>query len=408
MVLFVLLLSGMAWALFALTDLARQAQKQTEIQHVADHTAHALAVLAARDLNFKAITNRAMLANEVAIGQLHALLSWFEMAREMSLRTALYSAWIPYVNQVTAALARMMQRIQPGLTQGTRALVRFQQFVLDGLQHAQWTFHQATWLTSVSTAQVIANESHLEAELFLLNHQTLIDLHYLWFRFQSRVSDEQAAAGYAHMAALSRDGFTKERTYRWFDAGFIYAQKAGGAKPVLRDRQMHWQSVDTLSFHERGLLFNWEHRFGAGGSFLTHRPPITGRPAGFGASYQRNPRASRAAARRAVPVGASHRIPHYYQIAQTDKPSPSITVVVRVPQSNLASERVPIWAAARSEVFYERPSSLWPRVDGNRERANLWNGLWQARNSTLSPFERRLLGLQVHRGLHSTSGGFRA
>jgi len=47
-----------------------------ELQNAADGVAYSVAILEARDLNFMAYTNRAMVANEVAIGQAVGLASW--------------------------------------------------------------------------------------------------------------------------------------------------------------------------------------------------------------------------------------------------------------------------------------------------------------------------------------------
>ena len=50
--------------------------KKMELQNAADGVAYSVAILEARDLNFMAYTNRAMVANEVAIGQAVGLASW--------------------------------------------------------------------------------------------------------------------------------------------------------------------------------------------------------------------------------------------------------------------------------------------------------------------------------------------
>ena len=50
--------------------------EKMELQNAADGVAYSVAILEARDLNFMAYTNRAMIANEVAIGQAVGLASW--------------------------------------------------------------------------------------------------------------------------------------------------------------------------------------------------------------------------------------------------------------------------------------------------------------------------------------------
>jgi uncharacterized membrane protein (Fun14 family) len=50
-----------------------------EMQNAADAVAYSISLTEARDLNFAAYLNRAMVANEVAIGQLLGLASWAQL-----------------------------------------------------------------------------------------------------------------------------------------------------------------------------------------------------------------------------------------------------------------------------------------------------------------------------------------
>ncbi len=53
--------------------------EKMQLQNAADATAYSVSLLEARDLNFTAYTNRAMIGNEIAIAQLVGLYSWFDM-----------------------------------------------------------------------------------------------------------------------------------------------------------------------------------------------------------------------------------------------------------------------------------------------------------------------------------------
>lgn len=61
----VLIVAGMLAAVLLIVERTEQLQRRTAANQVAEYAAESVAVIAARDLNFKAITNRAMLANEV-------------------------------------------------------------------------------------------------------------------------------------------------------------------------------------------------------------------------------------------------------------------------------------------------------------------------------------------------------
>jgi len=76
----------MAVCIMTLLILYNQGQlvkNRVQIENAADAAVYSQAKLAARNLNFIAYTNRAMVANEVSIGQMVALLSWAKHYKQM-------------------------------------------------------------------------------------------------------------------------------------------------------------------------------------------------------------------------------------------------------------------------------------------------------------------------------------
>ncbi|WP_454763263.1 Tad domain-containing protein [Cupriavidus campinensis] len=71
-----------AVALYVAFNASQLASAKTKLQNTADATAYSVAVLQARDYNFAAYTNRAMVANQVAVAQLLSLKSWIEEVDE--------------------------------------------------------------------------------------------------------------------------------------------------------------------------------------------------------------------------------------------------------------------------------------------------------------------------------------
>ena len=386
-----ILLGGVMLGTVSVVRLVQQSQEQLQVQHVAEHAAEALATIAARDLNFKAITNRAMLANEVVIGQLLGLNSWFMMTQEGTQNLALLTAWVPYVNVITRYMDQIVRQMEQPLRTGIEAAIFFQQSILRGLEGAQFAFHQASWMSTLFTVNNLLEASHPDYELALLNHQTLLDLEQLWVSFQSRRSDPEQQQEYASLASASRDPFSTRRTYRWFRVLVATAYKAGASEVYQRHGNMVWQSIDTLSIHERLLLRSNEHRFGAGAYYIAERLPNRHRGRAYGDSYRRNPSASRSAARRAREIRHRHRVPYQY-LLDSEVVSPSVTVVVRRPEID---EKPLLWAAGRAHIEYQRHQGFWPRADRMRERPNLHNALWRVKPGSVSEANRLLLGLQV-------------
>ncbi|RZI43943.1 hypothetical protein EGT07_00465 [Herbaspirillum sp. HC18] len=77
------LMSGLA-ALFFLFNTGQLSREKTKLVNTADAVAYSAGVMHARALNFEAYTNRAMVANTVAIAQLVSLSSWIQYASNLA------------------------------------------------------------------------------------------------------------------------------------------------------------------------------------------------------------------------------------------------------------------------------------------------------------------------------------
>ena len=77
------LVGGLA-ALFFLFNSGQLAREKTKLVSTADAVAYSAAVMHARGLNFEATTNRAMVANTVAIAQLVSLASWVQYTDKLA------------------------------------------------------------------------------------------------------------------------------------------------------------------------------------------------------------------------------------------------------------------------------------------------------------------------------------
>lgn len=67
-----------AVALYLAFNASQLTSAKSKLQNTADATAYSVAVLQARDYNFAAYTNRAMVANQVAVAQILSLKSWID------------------------------------------------------------------------------------------------------------------------------------------------------------------------------------------------------------------------------------------------------------------------------------------------------------------------------------------
>tara|TARA_B110000211_G_scaffold117167_1_gene135680 strand:+ start:19 stop:2115 length:2097 start_codon:yes stop_codon:yes gene_type:complete len=76
MIFGLLFLAAVLMVLLSLFNKGQLIKNRVQLENAADATAYSQAKLSARSQNFTAYTNRAMIANEVSIGQMVALLSW--------------------------------------------------------------------------------------------------------------------------------------------------------------------------------------------------------------------------------------------------------------------------------------------------------------------------------------------
>ena len=203
---------GLTWV----TQLSERSQRQSHIQLVADLATESFGVIASRDLNYKAITNRAMLANTIAIAQLVGLQSYTTMIAQTTQNAALITSWVPYLNAIMARISQMMRSLQRTLATTIRSLVNMERILIQLLSQSQLLFHAAASATALQTAQHIVASADESLEIALLNHATLPEFSYLWLMYQNRQSD---SGQFINMAQFSRDGFSKRRSYNWFSVG---------------------------------------------------------------------------------------------------------------------------------------------------------------------------------------------
>lgn len=394
LVLLLISLLGLWLGLNYVVSLSQVAQRQTHVQHVADHATEALAIVAARDLNYKAVTNRAMLANHIAMAQMSGLVSWFRMINETTRNSALVTSWVPYLNAVMAQLSRAVQQLQRPFTQAVQLGLRAQQLLVQVISNSQLLFHAAAAVTALQTAEQIIERSDPSLQLILLNHASLPDLAYTWLGFQRR---ERGNREFVDLLQQSRDGFTTRRSYTWLRLGRavrISLDKWGGSEAVRSGRQhLSLQAVDVATLRVRlGPFSAFTLPVGRGAAHLGFRPPVHGSVAAdaFGGSYQARGAISRSAAAQSAYLGNQLPVPGHQRVARANLPS--ITLLVRTRQE---ADEAPGWAAAKAQITYDRPQGVWPRRDAYIEKANLFNALWRAELRPLSAAERWLLEQQI-------------
>jgi len=176
--LFTLLFAG-ATALICLVlyNSGTLANTKTQMQNAADAGAYSGGVLLARDHNFSAYTNRAMVANQVTVAQLVSMKSYTQdaSATHQRMRGTAHSIqsnlvpvfkpqWTIAINEPVEALASAYASAAPSVVAMLDRLIRI-------FENAQQLHHQATAVNLVFSARDVVKRNDPKAAISMLTFQ---------------------------------------------------------------------------------------------------------------------------------------------------------------------------------------------------------------------------------------------
>lgn len=371
----------MVLLLIAATRMGEHARRQWYLQSVADNAAHSAAVLLSRQLNLAAILNRALIGNQIAMAQWLGLASWLSMMNTGLKAIATVVGLIPGLQTIAISAYRLLTRIEHFGDQAIRALILVNVGVVKAISLAQTALQLTmTAETPLSVGQVVdAHDSNLSWSLY--HGGGLVPFPALWWQVSSIRSTRKRkhSNDFKQLTLKSRDPFTRNRSYRWASLMVMRIQKTGGsALQTPANGRWNWNALDSLSVHYRkyGVFGKWKEKVPLAGSARgVWRPYWLSRwqRGAYGNAFKINPSASR--------IGfysmKSYRIqqlPFSYRVLGRGSRYGADAVVVAIKDES--SGQI---SHARAEVSFSRPLSIFPRGDGAREKANLFNALWEAK-----------------------------
>jgi hypothetical protein len=392
--------------LYFMFNTGQVAIAKQRLTNAADAAAWSAALWRARVLNYHAYSNRAIVANEVAIAQAVTLVSWAEYFESLTRNAATVGSYFPPARAVlegvaeAAMLASEAARIAATIEVPARgaSLIGYKEI----LQTSQEILHLSTHgfgLNTVAAEVARANDPGYFAFL-------LPDLG-SYLRMTRRYTSDEDRQRLAGLVVDSLDPFTRGPRAENIRTpipstclAFMRIRKRGGTEllPTL-DR---WEAVDTMSFHQRSLS-----RFRcresellplAWGAAEAGELPGTDSVSANAGETAINPRASGWADMQSFGnYGGISRIREldYDALDGARFPTSTIAVVarqkggdVRTAQNRkLASGRMLqsdrfvgssppyLWAMSAAEVYFRRPPDAPPRV----EYASLFSPYWQVR-----------------------------
>lgn len=361
-------------------------QKVTErskVANAADAAAYSGAVWTARHLNFIAYTNRAMIANHVAVGHFVSYVSWVRYINDSIEAIDRVTQWIPYVGQYVDLAELIAAEVREATEQAAETAIP----AIDA------------WNVNLRAAQAEA-----QASLAFRNLQSLMDQTGRTYDPHIRINDGDALASMpAELQSLleaqlmtqsaavptfiqrytsSRDSNSMQQLVnaslrgnsdlqRWItgERGWrenllaVQLRKRGATSVSQNDSVADWRAEDQLQFRTRGL-FGW-HRWQRIGDQVSR---ATARE--FDSDYS--------------------GVPSYFNVAGSPQDtSLRIAAIATKSQTSVATADLlgmtttahPLAVAAVARVEFRRPrgsafSSLGER---RHEYANLFNPFWEAK-----------------------------
>ncbi|MGS2744608.1 TadE/TadG family type IV pilus assembly protein [Halomonas sp. LS-001] len=274
-------------ALWTMFDSGQVMTEKIKLQNTADNVAYSSSALVARDLNFSAYTTRAMVANQVAIGQMVGVSSWATMMERLGQSLGVFgkvAGFVPVVGTAITAITQAIQNATSFLSTAvdtvTKTVIPFNDAVNLALSKSQFLHRSATIAALPNFTKSVMAANDPEAELLTDGLGETAQAVVEWAddigRYagnDARVidafsSDEDIAATarvneFANVTNASRDVFSSERSYEMgfplsgdIFLGSWETRKRGGsdfkATPkVDGSYDWDWSAMDTVSLDVR-------------------------------------------------------------------------------------------------------------------------------------------------------------
>ena len=269
----VLVACAMAGA-FVLFNTGQIASEKMRLANSADAAAYSGALWQARALNFQAYTNRAMVANHVAVGQAVSLHSWMTYAQVTSENLAAALRPVPVLGVVTTGIETGVRPVAQVVTAGAKINFIAANAAISALSAAQGAMVAATMINTPELIQAVAKETDsrftTNSAYGLWKKAENIDQ---WRKFNKRYTkrDEKMSRERGDMVIASRDEFTRSRNWdlfdSWMPSGFALhkLRRQGGTRLSMvkskQGMQWEWQAKDTLSIDNKVLTWFGVKRF---------------------------------------------------------------------------------------------------------------------------------------------------
>lgn len=245
---------------FVLFNTGQTVSDKSRLVNTADSAVYSGLLWQARAMNFQAYTNRAMVANQVAMAQAVSLNSWSAYIKKTGENLNLAFGWVPIVGGVTAVMetiGRGIDLVVNPVSQGMLAVVNA---VNASLSIAQEAMYYSSFVATPDVINSVVKSNEPDNQDFkwttafsIVN--TGMNLH-AWTDFTESSDSNRALAENErfHMINASMDKFSKERNWKFFNffipvtpLNWVRFEKAGTTEFTRRNGKYEFYAKDALS-----------------------------------------------------------------------------------------------------------------------------------------------------------------
>jgi hypothetical protein len=249
------LVGGLA-SLFFLFNTGQLTREKTKLVNTSDAVAYSAGVMNARALNFQAYTNRAMVANTVAIAQLVSLSSWVQYAGNVAtygyaLENPKFALFYPSYYAAQTSGSDLQESLNESgvledLAKASDTIIR------NALMNAQQVAYAGLMPARQEVMDQVAQANYANDGTVVVEQLSLPNTDYT--NFVSRYSDsERTRFRDVVMTSVNKDSFVPKRSW---DLPALYPDcmsafprvdwldRRGGTELIGFDQ---WQALDTLS-----------------------------------------------------------------------------------------------------------------------------------------------------------------
>lgn len=271
----IVFITTMTLVLFNTSQITAQKMR---LANAADAAVYSGLVWEARVLNYEASLNRAMVANQVTIGQLVSIMSWMQYLEISARNIDATLGWVPVLKPYTHEFYQGSIQANTYVTRVARPAVGAIDRLITVLSNAQAAVHAAGAAAAGDTVLEVVRLNDARFEVSWPSGLGLAENAVAWSRFTKEYNDLPGQRRQAEVIRDSLDdhdrgfdGFTHDRGWSktMADVGIFQVRlvKGGATRLIEATTQdefgntstaWEWKGKDTLSIHTRHWGCSWK------------------------------------------------------------------------------------------------------------------------------------------------------